>query len=550
MYAKHHPHYSEAPESEIIEQADTDTAVARPAVFERSTSSQSLIPTGDQARSSKRKRQDSDGSSLIPRPKLRKNASSRSVLSTKDKDKGKERQRSGSPASSSGASAASKLLKPSSIQSSRASSVAPQEDIPASPSVNEGGSQDTQMSVLLHKHRPNPVRHHSHLPTLIVQSNQQRQAQSQQQAQQGSSQKPPSQADNADSPTTPSTSTPAHQPNYTPARVEASGRGASGSSPVTRSNCRFRRISVPREEGGPRVYFIIPGCSLNDKELMDDEEIADHGDATISDSRRMVSDVGTLDFVSEYLLGVLRQLVGLDLLREQEVYYLPQPGEEIRRRAANVSKASLGRRATRESFGSGPSVYGSTPSETAYSPRKSSSLRPPQSGSINSISTGSTSAKSKKLRRTLRYSASVSSAELDQHSDTDDAGPAAKKPKLEQEASEPGSSQATTVGEGKKKGVRRKRLTSEAAAYTPGEDEDDKHEEDDLEEQEQKKRKKKRGVKRTRTSEIPPSPLATNSGDVNPRKTKRQRSKRTVDKDAGAATVTPDATADTPQVEE
>ena len=99
------------------------------------------------------------------------------------------------------------------------------------------------------------------------------------------------------------------------------------SSPVTRSNCRFHKISLPKEEGGPRVCFVVPGCSLGDKELMDEQEILDHGPATHEDYSRLVGNIEALDF-SPYLVGVLRQLVGVDLIRENEVFYLLQPGEE------------------------------------------------------------------------------------------------------------------------------------------------------------------------------------------------------------------------------
>lgn len=102
----------------------------------------------------------------------------------------------------------------------------------------------------------------------------------------------------------------------------------STSSPVTRSHCRFHKISLPKEEGGPRICFVVPGCSLGDKELMDEEEIQDHGPATHEDYSHLVGNIEVLDF-NPYLVGVLRQLVGVDLLRENEVFYLLQPGEEV-----------------------------------------------------------------------------------------------------------------------------------------------------------------------------------------------------------------------------
>ena len=66
---------------------------------------------------------------------------------------------------------------------------------------------------------------------------------------------------------------------------------------------------------------------------MTKEEIEDHGDATQEDSLRMIKDIESLDFDS-YFVGILRKLVGLDILREQEVFYLPQPGEEVVRKSS------------------------------------------------------------------------------------------------------------------------------------------------------------------------------------------------------------------------
>ncbi|KAG1861969.1 hypothetical protein C8R48DRAFT_220621 [Suillus tomentosus] len=113
------------------------------------------------------------------------------------------------------------------------------------------------------------------------------------------------------------------------------------SSPVTRSNCRFHKISLPKEEGGPRVCFVVPGCSLGDKELMDEEEIQDHGPATHEDYSRLVGNIEALDF-NPYLVGILRQLVGVDLIRENEVFFLLQPGEEAQYKKKKGRKSTAG----------------------------------------------------------------------------------------------------------------------------------------------------------------------------------------------------------------
>ncbi|KAK0226249.1 hypothetical protein IW262DRAFT_753867 [Armillaria fumosa] len=172
-----------------------------------------------------------------------------------------------------------------------------------------------------------------------------------------------------------------HLPTAGPSRASSTSsldRPLYYSSPVTRSNCRYRHISLPKVEGGPRISFLVPGCSLGDTELMEDEEIMDHGDATTEDSRRVVPDIENLDF-SPYLIGVLRQLVGVDLLREQEVYYLCAMGEDPR--LVQKKKAD---RFTVNRIGESSN---SPRPESVRSP--SSSIRPPASGaSIVSTSSG------------------------------------------------------------------------------------------------------------------------------------------------------------------
>jgi hypothetical protein len=103
------------------------------------------------------------------------------------------------------------------------------------------------------------------------------------------------------------------------------------SSPVTRSHCRYHKISIPRyEDDGPREYFLVPGCSLGNRELIAEELIEDHGDATPEDADRSVNDIVSLEGLNPYLVGIMRQLVGLD--RDQEVYYVPLFGQDLVRK--------------------------------------------------------------------------------------------------------------------------------------------------------------------------------------------------------------------------
>ncbi|EIN06728.1 hypothetical protein PUNSTDRAFT_145240 [Punctularia strigosozonata HHB-11173 SS5] len=104
------------------------------------------------------------------------------------------------------------------------------------------------------------------------------------------------------------------------------------SSPrTTRSNCRYHKISIPKTEDGPRICFLVPGCSLANHEFMEEEEIEDLGEPEPADQERMVNDIESLD-ISAYLVHVLRILLGVDMLQEHDIFYVPEPGEMVRRR--------------------------------------------------------------------------------------------------------------------------------------------------------------------------------------------------------------------------
>ena len=184
---------------------------------------------------------------------------------------------------------------------------------------------------------------------------------------------------------------------------------ATSSSPVTRSHCRYHRISLPKEDGGPRVCFLVPGCSLNDRELMAAEEIEDHGDATQEDSLRMIKDIESLDFDS-YLIGILRQLVGLDILREQEVFYLPRPGEEVVRKTSPRKERS--------------GVFRGTDSSSyAGSPGYSGSIRSPASMKAPTSLADSTSTSLSAFRRRLDSEKDTGSVYSDTESELSDREP-------------------------------------------------------------------------------------------------------------------------------
>ena len=141
----------------------------------------------------------------------------------------------------------------------------------------------------------------------------------------------------------------------------------------TRSQCRYRKISLPREEDGPRVTFCVPQCSLNNKDLMEEEDITDDGLATVRDFERLWDHVEEQK-LNPYLIGVVRQLVGLDLLRENEIYYLPTDEDieqmEQKRRERRKSRKSIG--GTADAGGS--SVAGRSNSISTAGPASQPSL--------------------------------------------------------------------------------------------------------------------------------------------------------------------------------
>ena len=271
---------------------------------------------------------------------------------------------------------------------------------------------------------------------------------------------------------------------------------ASSNSPVTRSNCRFHRISLPREEGGPRVCFLVPGCSLGNRELMDDQEIEDHGYATVEDGRRMIPDIESLDF-SLYLVGILRQLVGVDLLREQEVYYLPPPGEKngkARRKSAS----------TRLSTWNANDRVGSPGTQTAS--QTSPLSRPPLSASTTKTSASKGVASERDWPSTPAYS--------DNGSDDSRSGPPSAKRRrnglphnggdisvtsLMVSSSDPGAHTVPPSNRGVK--VRRsRRLGIDAAEYKP-DDEDvaDSSTGEATPARGRRRKQRSQGIKRART---------------------------------------------------
>lgn len=309
----------------------------------------------------------------------------------------------------------------------------------------------------------------------------------------------------------------------------------STNSPVTRSNCRFHKISLPSGEERVRARFVVPGCSLGDGEVMANNDIRDEGFSTHEDHKRMLPDVEMLD-LSPYLIGVLRQLVGVDLLREQqEIFYLPGEEEKPKKRRKTGALESL-RQFRRQSMSSaGPLARDHSPQPSEVSHDRGSTFRS-VSGSARSAS--------------LQEESENGDSALSDPDDDDDRGelPPAKRhkssagemvPSLEftQDSEEPASSvvleRSTLSGKeptssSRPSATRRSRRRNhnyDAAAYKPGED--DVKDDEQVEETKTRRSRTRRAPKRSRTME---------ETSANPPRSKKLRLGRSISMaDAGAA---------------
>ena len=284
-------------------------------------------------------------------------------------------------------------------------------------------------------------------------------------------------------------------------------------SPVTRSNCRFHRISLPREEGGPRVSFIVPGCSLGDRTLMIEEDIKDEGDATTLDHARMVDDIETLDFSSD-LIGILRQLVGVDLLRENEIFFLPLPGESYRRKRHGKTKLYVARPPSGDlTLGLQSMATSPRGSATSKLPPNLSLAQTPVSGAGSpSTSTGSTGWNGREIDRHSPSAVSYSDDEAIQADDIGGSQTKRRKAIFSKEngvaSSEEMPPPSLTV-QTKSSPVRRrskvkpiKRLSIDTHAYKPEPEAEGTATDHDSDTTKQGKKSGRRGIKRNRTSEV------------------------------------------------
>jgi hypothetical protein len=437
--------------------------------------------------------------------RLTRSMSSKTTPIIDFKGKGKaevENDTASEDGSSSGASVASRMLRVSSRDTSRASSVVSTAQSVESSAFSVQPSPTLARQASNTNHRSNPpilyhvhsnLHHHHSGPSAVSR---------------------PSQVQKHPVASSPRSTDVAAKSNVS--QASPSQRTAVAHSPVTRSNCRFHRISLPREEGGPRVSFIVPGCSLGDRVLMNEEDIHDEGDATTLDHARMVGDIETLDFSSD-LVGILRQLVGVDLLRENEIFYLPQPGESYRRKLHGKSKLYAARPSSGD-LAASLGLKSAANSPRGLKPLKSSSSSTLMQAPVSAAGSASTSGGSTgwNNHQSDLYSPSAASYSDDGVIKAEDGGTSQTKRRkgvsanrngvaLSEEMPPPSSSAQSkkASAKGRPKAKRSKRLSIDAHAYQPepeAEEASTDHDSDAM--KGGRKKTAKRGIKRNRTSEL------------------------------------------------
>ncbi len=315
---------------------------------------------------------------------------------------------------------------------------------------------------------------------------------------------------------------------------------ASSSSPVTRANCRYHTISIPRSGHGRRVHFAVPGCSLGNGELMKEEHIQDHGNVDSKDLDKLLPYVEELN-LSSYLLGVLRQLVGVDLLRENEVYYLPKSGDNVKykRRHAHPTQADTITRAQRESI-SARTMSSNTLGRSKDTAKASTAMPPPSQASVSTAGSSASHAGKLSQRGSAATSASFSGSDLSDLEDDEEDMPPPKRakerhpepganadaePKAQGAEGEPSEAPATNGNgsappktAGRRLQPRRgRKLGPDMAAYKPDDGESDGSNEEEEVLPKKRKRARGRGLKRKGTDE---------KGDVPPEDEPSERPKR------------------------
>ncbi|KIP11230.1 hypothetical protein PHLGIDRAFT_139205 [Phlebiopsis gigantea 11061_1 CR5-6] len=292
---------------------------------------------------------------------------------------------------------------------------------------------------------------------------------------------------------------------------------SASTSPVTRSQCRFHKISIPVAENDPRMSFVVPGCSLSNRDVMHKQDIKDEGDLTYDEIHRLRADVPSLD-INQDIVTKLALLVGGSV--DKDAYYLPQPDERVRMRSntrhprlSNVENISARnglstRRGVRKTT---PAASTSASASATASPAYSHLSALTNVDSVSDDESAASRPAPKRRRRVATAPAAVeSSAAAGREPQTKTrtsrkvrANPAAPKEDLELPKPDVPENQPEAETAAKRRPGRR-RIARDATAYKP--EDDTKGDVSEAEAEKNKVGGKKtgtrpRGLKRSRTSE-------------------------------------------------
>ncbi|KAH7334709.1 hypothetical protein B0J17DRAFT_88046 [Rhizoctonia solani] len=146
--------------------------------------------------------------------------------------------------------------------------------------------------------------------------------------------------------------------------------GSTTNSPMTRSKCRYHKISIPTDGGGngAQAVFVVPACALRDEEAMKEQGIEDCGLSTAEEEHTRIT---TLAKVEPNAVKKLQALVGDSLFQEGVCGYLEQ---HLIPKASRSSPRSKSLRASEGRSSAEPK--GSHKEGRAQSPRAKPKSRP------------------------------------------------------------------------------------------------------------------------------------------------------------------------------
>lgn len=242
---------------------------------------------------------------------------------------------------------------------------------------------------------------------------------------------------------------------------------------------------------------------------MQEEDIQEHGLTTNEEHIRMAANVEEMDF-DPCLINIIRLLFRIDMLRDNEVYYLPQSGEEIRWKPKKSRRRDLPRLSIKDSHSS------SAPKSAQSTSTTRSPIKHPLS-KTDSV-TSNTGSVSLAIPMTERRSSATSTSPL--YSESEDEDQPVKRKKGDREKSvDPSAPVPTSPVEPKRKARRSRRLGVDAAEYDPSKDVVGSDDEDN---KPMRNRRRSKGQKRSRAA-------AAEGEDASQVKEEHEAKKRKID---------------------